>query len=98
MVVGVYLLGRAASHPVCYLLSPHRFLLVESLPFFLLECGSHAIFVSDRGMPGLSVALTPVQEDWRPTLQRLAVSEGGSRVAATKPLLPGVTPPRGGCW
>jgi len=44
-------------------------------------------------MPGLSIAPTPVQEAWRPTLQRVAASEGGSRVAAVKPSLPGVVPP-----
>ena len=49
-------------------------------------------------MLGLSIAPTPVQEHWRPTLQRVAVSEGGSRVAATKPLLSGVVPLGGGCW
>ncbi|XP_066354964.1 uncharacterized protein [Miscanthus floridulus] len=46
-----------------------------------------------RGMPGLSIAPTPMQETWRPTLQRVAASEGGSRVAAAKPSLPGVVPP-----
>ena len=41
----------------------------------------------------MSVALTPVQEIWRPTLQRVVVSEGGSRVAAAMPSLLGVVPP-----
>ena len=42
----------------------------------------------------LSIAPTPVQETWRPTLQHVVVSEGGSRVAAAKPSVPGVVPPR----
>ena len=37
-------------------------------------------------MLGLSIALTPMQETWRPTLQRVAVSEGGSRVAVASVL------------
>ncbi|XP_066365354.1 uncharacterized protein [Miscanthus floridulus] len=48
-----------------------------------------------RRMPGLSIALTPVQEVWRPTLQRVVTSEGGSGVAAARPSLLGVLPPRG---
>ena len=40
----------------------------------------------------MSIAPTPVQEIWRPTLQRVAASEGGSRVAAAKPSVPGVVP------
>ena len=52
------------------------------------------IFVSGRGMPGLSIAPTPVQEVWRPTLQHVAASEAGSRAAAANPSLLGVVPPR----
>ena len=40
----------------------------------------------------MSIAPTPVQEVWRPTLQRVATSEGGSGVAAARPSLPGVLP------
>ena len=40
----------------------------------------------------MSIAPTPVQEVWRPTLQRVVASEGGIRVAAAKPSLPGVVP------
>ncbi|XP_066334499.1 uncharacterized protein [Miscanthus floridulus] len=46
-------------------------------------------------MPGLSIALTPVQEVWRPTLQRVAASEGGSGVVAARSSLPRVLPPGG---
>ena len=42
----------------------------------------------------MSIVPTPVQETWRSTLQRVAVSEGGSRVAAAKPSLLGVVPPK----
>ena len=41
----------------------------------------------------MSIVPTLMQEIWRPTLQRVAASEGGSRVAAVKPSLPGVVPP-----
>ena len=41
----------------------------------------------------MTIALASMQEVWRPTLQRVAASEGGSRVAAVKPSLPGVVPP-----
>ena len=41
----------------------------------------------------MSIAPTPVQEVWRPTLQRVVVSEGGSGVAAARPSLLGVLPP-----
>ena len=41
----------------------------------------------------MSIALASVQEVWRPTLQRVAVSEGGSMVAAVKPSLLGVVSP-----
>ena len=40
-------------------------------------------------MTGLSIAPTPMQEAWRPTLQRVAVSGGGNRVAAASPSLLG---------
>ena len=49
-------------------------------------------FVSGRAMMGLSIAPTPMQEVWRPTLQHAAVSDGGSKVVAAKPSLPGVVP------
>ncbi|XP_066373781.1 uncharacterized protein [Miscanthus floridulus] len=45
-------------------------------------------------MPGLSIASTPMREVWRPTLQRVAASEGDSRVAAAKPSLPGMVSPK----
>ena len=51
------------------------------------------IFVSGRGTPGLSIAPASVQEVWRPTLQRVAASEGGNRVAAANPSLLGVVSP-----
>ena len=38
----------------------------------------------------LSIAPTPMQEAWRPTLQRVTVSGGGNRVAAASPSLLGV--------
>ena len=44
-------------------------------------------------MTGLSIAPTPVQETWRPTLQRTVVSNEGNRVKTAKPSLLGVVPP-----
>ena len=38
---------------------------------------------------GLSIASTPMQETYRPTLQHVAVSNGGSRVVAVSPSLLG---------
>ena len=46
-------------------------------------------FDSGRMLTGLSIAPTPMQEDWRPTLQRTVVSGGESRVVAAGPSLPG---------
>ena len=43
-------------------------------------------------MSGLSIAPTPMQEDWRPTLQRTVASGGESRVVAVGPSLLGVVP------
>ena len=43
---------------------------------------------------GLSIALTPIREDWRPTLQRAMTSGGESRVVVANPSLPGVVLPR----
>ena len=40
----------------------------------------------------MSVTPTFMQETWRPTQQRVVVSEGGSRVAAAKPSLLGAVP------
>ena len=37
----------------------------------------------------MSIAPTPVREAWRPTLQRVAMSGGGSRMAAVSPSLSG---------
>ena len=51
-------------------------------------------FDSGRMLMGLSIALTPVWEDWRPTLQRTVASDGESRVVAASPSLLGVVPPR----
>ena len=51
------------------------------------------ISISGRGMPELSIAPTPMQEVWTPTLQCVAVNEGGSKVAVVKPSLSGVVPP-----
>ena len=45
-------------------------------------------------MLGLSIAQTPMWEDWRPTLQRAVVSGGESMVVAADPSLLGVVPPR----
>ena len=42
-----------------------------------LECDLPAAFVSGREMSGLSIAPTPMQEVWRPTLQRVTTSDGG---------------------
>ncbi|XP_066392608.1 uncharacterized protein [Miscanthus floridulus] len=49
---------------------------------------------SDRGqmMMGLSIAPTPMREDWRPTLQHAVSSGGESRVAAVGPSLLGAAP------
>ena len=41
-------------------------------------------FVSGRGMPGLSITPTPVQETWRPTLQRSLLGVVPSGVAVDK--------------
>ena len=40
-------------------------------------------------MTGLSIAPTPMQEAWRPTLQRVAASGGWNRVAVASPSLLG---------
>ena len=37
----------------------------------------------------MSIAPTPLREDWRPTLRCVAASEWGNRVATAKPSLPG---------
>ena len=47
---------------------------------------------SGRMLTGLSIAPTPVWEDWRPTLQRAMTSDGESRVVAVGPSLPGAAP------
>ena len=49
-------------------------------------------FDSGRMLMGLSIAPTPVREDWRPTLQRIMASGGESRVAAVGPSLPRAAP------
>ena len=41
---------------------------------------------------GLSIAPPPVQEEWRPSLQQVAMSGGESRLAALHPSLLGVAP------
>ena len=51
-------------------------------------------FDSSRMLTRLSIAPTPMWEDWRPTLQRVVVSDGESRVVALSPSLPGAVPPR----
>ena len=42
-------------------------------------------FDSGRMLTGLSIALTPMREDWRPTLQCIIASGGESRVVAVGP-------------
>ena len=54
------------------------------------------LYFFDNGqmLMGLSIAPTPVQEDWRPTLQRAVASSRESRVVAAGPSLPGAVPLR----
>ena len=49
-------------------------------------------FVSGRMLMGLNITSTPMEEDWRPTLQHAVTSGRESRVVVAGPSLLGVTP------
>ena len=51
-------------------------------------------FDSGQGLMGLGIASPPVQEEWRPSLQRVTMSGEETRLAAVRPSLLGVAPAR----
>ena len=52
------------------------------------------MYLIDSGkiLPGLSIALPSVREEWRPTLQRTVMSNRESRVMVVRPFLPATEP------
>ena len=50
------------------------------------------LFDSGQGLTGLGIASPPMWEEWRPSLQRVTMSDGESRLAAVRPSLLGVAP------
>ena len=48
------------------------------------------LFDSDQGLAGLGISPPPMQEEWRPNLQWVTMSGGGSRLATARPSLLGV--------
>ena len=71
-------------HLCSFLISQLSFLSTTDLYFF----------DSGQGLMGLGIALPPVWEEWRPSLQRVTMSGGESRLAVVRPSLLVVAPAR----
>ena len=67
-------------------------LLISQLSF--LSVTDLYFFDSGQGRMGLGIALPPMWEEWRPSLQRVMMSSGESRLEAVRPSLLGVVPSR----
>ena len=53
--------------------------LISQLSF--LSVAILHLFDSSQGLVGLGIALPPMREEWRPSLQRVVMSVGESRLA-----------------
>ena len=61
--------------------------LISQLSF--LSATDLHLFDSGQGLVGLGIALPPMQEEWRPSLQRVMTSVGESRLVVVRPSLLG---------
>ena len=73
------------------LTSPYAFFVFYLIVEFL-ECDLPVLFYNGQMLTGLSIAPTPVQVEWTPSLHRATVSGGESWLVEVRPSPPVVVP------